>query len=236
MTGKGKFRSIKPIWRSDSEEDGPIRQSEPYLNYAERQIVLTQLTVPIDEDISSPKYYRHVCDRISQLGKHDEVKFMINSCGGNMDGLCSILDALADTEAESYAFLQGECHSAASILALHCDNISVSPYSTMMVHYVSFGSQGQGAQVRDRVQHILDFSEKLFRDTYEGFLTEDEINDAIEGKEIWLMSDEIGRRLALRAELLQEREEDTPAEPDEEESFPALSGIPIEIPSIGLTD
>ncbi len=112
------------------------------------------------------------------------------------------------SDVETHAEITGICHSAASMLALSCDNIFVSPYATMMVHYVSFGAIGQGAHVRDRVKHTLDFTEALFKDTYSGFLTDSEISEVIEGKELWMGAEEISNRLERLIEYRNKEEED----------------------------
>jgi ATP-dependent protease ClpP protease subunit len=207
---------IKSARDDDEEEDQPQR-GEQYLSYAERQVNLSQITVPIDEPIRGAKYYRQVCYRISQLSEHDSVKFIINSPGGDLDGLVSILHAMKASEVETHAEITGICHSAASMLALSCDNIFVSPYATMMVHYVSFGAIGQGAHVRDRVKHTLDFTEALFKDTYSGFLTDSEISEVIEGKELWMGAEEISKRLERLIEYRNKEEEE-----DDEEDYPVI--------------
>lgn len=218
-TNKGY--SIKSARDEDDDDDQPQR-GEQYLSYAERQVNLSQITVPIDEPIRGAKYYRQVCYRISQLSEHDSLKFIINSPGGDLDGLVSILHAMKASDVETHAEITGICHSAASMLALSCDNISVSPYATMMVHYVSFGAIGQGAHVRDRVKHTLDFTEALFKDTYSGFLTDSEISEVIEGKELWMGADEIAERLERLVEYRNKEEQDETDDPSEIR-YPVLS-------------
>ena len=71
----------------------------------------------------------------------------------------------------------------------------------MMVHYVSFGTGGKASDIKANVNHTLDFTANYFREIYQGFLTEEEINSCIEtGKEIWMQSDEIVDRLEKRQE------------------------------------
>lgn len=201
-----KYPKLNKTFKNESDEDDIIVSGQQYLEYVERSMSLNQVSVYIDEPVKHPAYYRKVADRISSLGEHDEVRLVINSPGGRLDGLVTLLDAMLQSSAKSTAVISGECHSAASILALNCDEIQVSPYASMLVHFISFGSVGKGSDVRDQVNHTLDYSEVLFRDTYSGFLSEEEMLQVIAGKEMWLSAQEIADRLQARSAFLMQAE------------------------------
>ena len=192
----------RKIITRNSEEEEESKIQELYLPFAERVVQYTQIVVPIDEGIQPPRYYRNVVERLKNLSEDDECRFSINSEGGRLDGLLSLLDAIQNTEATTVAEIIGEVHSAAGILALNCEVVQVSPYASMLVHNVQFGAAGSGSYVRDMVRHTLDFSDYLFRNTYSGFLTEKEIEEVFNGREMWLQSDEIKRRLNNKFEYL----------------------------------
>lgn len=228
---KYKVKNL-PKFKADSEDEDETQVSgfSPlFLDYTERSIRLTQLSVPIDEGFKEPKYYRKVADRIASLGANDEVRFLINSPGGRLDGLVTLLDALQQTDANSVAIISGEAHSAASILALNCNQVYVSDYSTMLVHNVSFGAVGKGSDVRDQVKHTLDFSERIFRQTYTGFLSEDEINQVLNGKEIWLVGEEIAERLENKIKYLESLEDEE--ESKEETPLPEIDTKLLDTPT-----
>lgn len=161
----------------------------------------TTIVVPIDESIKGPNYYRSVVQAIAELNEEDTVEFNINSPGGRLDGLISILSALEMSPCHSIANLSGSVCSAASMLALHCNEIKVSPYSTMMIHNISFGSTGKVSDIVGHVQHVRQTSDQLMRDTYHNFLTEDEINEVLKGQELWFNADEVVQRFTDRFEL-----------------------------------
>lgn len=182
-------------------DDHDIEFEDKYLSYSEQSKVLTAINVYLDEDIKSPRYYRAVVDKVTSLNEGDQVYYYVASIGGRMDGLISLIEANRQTDADVICIIIGECHSAASMFALSCPNISVSPSATMMVHYVSFGTGGKASDIKANVNHTLDFTANYFREIYQGFLTEEEINSCIEtGKEIWMQSDEIMDRLEKRQE------------------------------------
>ena len=196
---------------SKDDEDEDENLIEKYLGYSERNRVSSQVKIYLDEYIEGPKYYRGVFDKVISLNEEDQVIYFVSSKGGRMDGLITLIEANRQCNAEILCVIIGECHSAASMFALTCSNISVSPSATMMVHYVSFGTGGKASDIRANVNHTLEFTEEYFREVYEGFLTEDEIDICINtGKELWFKSDEIIDRLESRQKYLEEldKEED----------------------------
>jgi ATP-dependent protease ClpP protease subunit len=189
------------------QDDAETDKRELYLPFSERVVQQVRIIVPIDQQINEPSYYRSVVERMDQLSEGDEIVFRINSEGGRLDGLLSLLDAIDTTEATTIAHIQGECHSAASILALNCDNVYVSPYASMLVHFVSFGYAGKGMDVAHMVSHTLEQSNRLIVPTYKGFCTDEEIDEIIKGKQLWLGAEEIQRRLQLKLEYLSKETE-----------------------------
>jgi ATP-dependent protease ClpP protease subunit len=191
-------------YKASDSEDSEM-QAEYLLGY-KRSLSINNLSVSIDEPIREPKYYRAIAEEITNLGQHDTVQFRVNSPGGRLDGLVVLLNAIENTEADVVCFIEGECHSAASILALHCPNVIISPYASMMVHHVSYGTAGKDSDVVSMVMHNTAYCKELFMDTYQYFLSEQEIQDVLNGKEIWLRANDIKERLERRAEALNKEE------------------------------
>lgn len=187
------------------------------LGYFSSQQTSTCIVVPIDEAVKDASYYRQVVQAINNTGEGDQIQFEINSPGGDLEGLIALLTAMSKTEATKVAHINGSAHSAASMLALNCDGVYLSPYASMLVHFISFGYSGKSTDVKSFVNHIHSTSEKLFRETYELFLTEDEIQKCIDGAELWLSSEEIARRLEYKYSIInaqEEVEDESEAEPE----------------------
>lgn len=198
----------KVFSKSDSDE-----VAEPYASYTEYTQSYSKIVVDVDEEVRSAKYYRHVCNKIRELGEADEVEFNINSNGGDLQGLISLLDAINLTDATVTAYCKGSCDSAASLLTLSCHNIIVSPYCTMLVHFAEMGiSPDRMYELRNQLDHYNELCKRVFVDVYQGFLSEDEIQDVINGKQMWLQSEQIIERLEKRKvyfeQLASEEKED----------------------------
>lgn len=180
-------------------------QNNGQLGYFTKENISYEITVPIDESIKDQQYYRQVALRISELTSEDTVKFELATPGGNLDGLFSVLSALEKTEATSVAIINGQCHSAGSILALNCDMVFVSQNAYMMIHNVSFSSVGRMSDVTSHVDFVKKQTKKLVDSTYEGFLSPEEIEDVHKGVEIWLDADEIVVRLEARQKYFEDK-------------------------------
>jgi ATP-dependent protease ClpP protease subunit len=199
---------MKHYFKSKVEDDDSDEESsEQNLGYFVKSHTMYHYTVPIDTTFREPSYYRGVIQMLMNAGENDTVAFLINSPGGSLAGLLSLMEAINMTEAGTVSLITGNASSAASMFALCCDEIYVSDNATMLAHNITYGTAGKGADVLAHVQHTSKTANKLLRKTYKYFLTDSEIDDMIEGKEIYLESDEIVERLKLREEFrLKEQE------------------------------
>lgn len=207
MQSKFKFKDIVHLARNDDDDDseGASRGSQ-YLPYFESTRTDRCIKVFLDENIREPKYYRTVLQGIESLSEGDVVVLSINSYGGKLDGAIAIINAIQDTDADVHASIEGVAASAASLIALAAPSISVSPYATMMVHSATFGAFGKQSDVISHASFVDKQVRTLMHSVYKDFLTDKELEEVIMGKEMWFDSEEIVRRLELRAQLQEKRE------------------------------
>ena len=192
---KKKSIKLSPTLREDDDE---IEEhiGEQFCAYEKRTQHIHKVNVFLDGPILSARHYRMVASEAADLTENDELDFSITSGGGNMEGLIALLDIINTTQANVTAIIKGECHSAASMLAVSCPNVIVSPYAIMLVHSANLGAgRAKAYDLKQYVDHNTDFCNNLFRDVYQGFLSEDEIEEVIKGKELWMGSEEISQRL-----------------------------------------
>lgn len=197
-----------------------IIQGSESLDFNIKQEVLTRsiMSVYIDEGIKEASYYRYVSRAINELTEDDTLQFFINSPGGDFSGLSTLLSSMDYSACNTLAVIQGDCSSAASMLALSCHEIQVSPLASMLVHFVSYGSAGAASHIKAHVDHTQKVTEGVFRNIYEGFLTEEEIISCIEqDRQIWLDSEQIIQRLENRLEYFKSKAEDTENTEEDEE-------------------
>lgn len=149
----------------------------------------------LDENIREPAYYRQAFHVLRSAKEGDRINIILNNSGGRIDSAICFRNLIQETQAEVLAVLEGETHSAASMIALSCHGVHVKPYASMMIHHASFGSGGTVQNVMDHVNFTSKQTERLIRDVYSSFLSESELDEVVRNREIWLTDDEIGERL-----------------------------------------
>ena len=201
--------------RKNSELDDEEDLFPQKLAYSYTQEVRTQVTVHLNQPFMTPDYYDNVVNALDSASHEDVFIFKIASVGGAYSGLVSLVDAIENTNALVIADIVGECHSAASLFALKCDQVRVSPYAEMLCHSSRYGFAGKSADNVSHVLHKAKVTERFMKEAYEGFLTDAEVEQVLGGKELYLDSEEIVERLNARdeyrkalAEALKEAEEE----------------------------
>lgn len=165
--------------------------------------VATHYDVFLDEAIESPDNYRELIAILFNAEEGDSVNIYINSEGGELDTAIAIIEGLKHTQAHVTGVLTGACHSAASFISMYCHEMAVLDNAYSMVHTATFGSVGFTGNVKAHTDFTVRMVEKLINETYEGFLTKDEIAKVKSGVEMWFDADEIKRRMASRVKHLQ---------------------------------
>lgn len=201
-------KQTNPKFNLEDEDEG-FKPLVPQLGYFRKVQTAQCIQIAIDEEIKEASYYRQVAQAIRDTSEGDIIEFDICSPGGRLEGLQVLLSAIYSTEADTIAKINGDCSSAASMLALHCDGVVVSPFATMLVHNVSYSTgHSKNADIKNLVEHISEYSEKLFRETYQYFLTEDEIVRCLDGYQLYLNADEISERLKIKFEKMKEEQDE----------------------------
>ncbi len=155
-------------------------------------------------EIESPECYIDMFDIIRHSRYDDTVKIYLNSYGGDLFTAIQFLRVLSEAEATVVVSIEGACMSAATLIFLAADQVEITPHSSIMIHNYSSGTMGKGNEMLYQVQHERKWSEKLFTEVYEDFLTDKEVQAVLDGKDIWLDSDEVLDRMKKRAEIRKE--------------------------------
>jgi ATP-dependent protease ClpP protease subunit len=193
--------------RTRNEEEESDEQPENFLGFFEVSQSFSQVKVFLDETVREPKYYRQVLTRLDSLNEGDELEFRINTYGGNLDSTLAIVNVIKHTEANVIGYIDGVAASAGSIIALSCPTVQVAPHATMMVHSAFGGSAGILNNLANHSNFIDQQVRSLMKDTYAGFLTDEELEQVYLGREFWFNAEEIITRLERRFELQKQQYE-----------------------------
>lgn len=125
----------------------------------------------------------------------DVIKIHINSSGGDLFTAVQFMRVMAECSATIIASVEGACMSAATMIFLRANAYEISEHSMFMFHNYSGGTIGKGGEMYDELVYERKWSDKMMRDVYADFLTEDEIKAILDNKDIWMSADEVVKRL-----------------------------------------
>ena len=131
---------------------------------------------------------------IRQASSKEVIRLHLNTAGGRLDSTNMIISAMENSDAYIIGVLSGSIASAGTMLALACDEIECSIALEFMIHYFSGGTLGKGHEIKSHNQFIEKHMPMVFREYYKGFLSNKEIDDVINGKDIWLNGAEVLER------------------------------------------
>jgi len=160
----------------------------------------------LDGSIGDPSEYRELISLLFNAGDDDVFNLIINSEGGQLDTAMAIIEGLKNTPAKVTAVLVGACHSAASIISMYCDEVIVLDSAYSMVHTASFGSVGTAGNVKLHTEFTVRQVEKILAETYEGFLTKEEMAQVKAGVELWFDAEDIKQRMTKRVQFFEAKQ------------------------------
>jgi ATP-dependent protease ClpP protease subunit len=149
----------------------------------------------ITDKIAEPARYLDMINIIKTAEAHDTIFIYLNTPGGNLSTTVQIMSAMNQCQGTIITSIEGEVCSAGTLIFLSGHKYIVNANSTFMIHNYSHMVDGKGNEVNTQVKYSEAYFKKLANDIYGGFLTKSEINDVLNGKDMWMESEEIIKRL-----------------------------------------
>lgn len=97
---------------------------------------VTTVTAYIQSEIYEPEVYNELCYTLENTDAK-VVRLVMNNGGGMMDSMLSIIDSINKSNATVVAVLSGTVASAATMIALECDEVEVAKHTSWLTHYYS---------------------------------------------------------------------------------------------------
>ena len=164
-------------------------------------------------EIKKSEEYIDWFDIIRNASSKDVVNIHINCYGGDLFTAIQMMRVLGECEGSVITSVEGACMSAATMIFLCADGFEVSNHSMFMFHNYSGGTIGKGGEMYDNIVHERKWSEKLLREIYANFLTEEEIGLILNNKDIWMDGEEVIKRLESKKEKVNQIEEESKPKP-----------------------
>ena len=188
----------KNIRNADDDDDDKIVGSLKMFNDTK---IINDVDAYLDEPIRQVHYYRDLLQYMRRMEEGDKLTIWITSPGGYMDSATAINQAMRTTKGQTTVICDAYNASAATFIALAAPQLIVQEGSTWMLHSASFGASGKSDNVYSKVKFFNEEIYKELKQIYSGFLTDEEFDQMIDGKDFYMNYDEIIRRLEIRSSL-----------------------------------
>ena len=131
-----------------------------------------------DEPVSADQVYKELENFGNDI---DTINLYINSPGGSVTEGCAIYSALKRHKAVKNVYIDGQCSSIASVIAMAGDKIAMSPVATMMIHNPITALAGDAIELR-KTAAILDIMKETIINAYvtKSHLSREEISNLMD--------------------------------------------------------
>lgn len=159
------------------------------------QRVATEFHVRLARPITEVDDFDDEFQMLASAGDNDLIRFDIVTPGGSMDTAHMLCRAIHRTAAHTVAYIGPTCASAGTAIALACEEWEIDEMSSFMIHTGSYGYVGMAPHVKANVEHNDKMMDRFVRSTYAGFLSEEEIERVLDGREMYFEGEELANRL-----------------------------------------
>jgi ATP-dependent protease ClpP protease subunit len=193
----GGIRGGGRVRRGD--EDGYYSLTNPFEVSVHRSHAM-KFNVYLFGTIKEAAQFIPAIEVLQAAGEDDEVHVHLSTPGGSMDATDTFLSAMHQCEGRVVVHASGGCHSCGSIILMHANEFTLSEDFNMLVHNGSLGGYDDLNKFAAHAKHGVEYMMKVMRRTYEGFLTPEELQAMIDGKDFWMDGKEFMERHGRRME------------------------------------
>lgn len=167
----------------------------------------TEIDFYMPAEIDGIEEYIDFLRAVTDARTNDEVTIHINCYGGDITTAFNIIDVLATSQANIHISVEGNCCSAATMIALVGDTWDIMPHSFFMCHAYSSFRFGKRQELNASSEFDKVWLDKSIREIYKGFLTEDELERLMKGEDFYFTAEEVVTRLNNYKKTEVERQE-----------------------------
>lgn len=153
-----------------------------------------RIDVFLTTDIETPNNYDELCYELDNATSDTVVTIHLNTYGGVLDAAKRVHNAMKRSDAHVIVKCSGSVISAGTIIAMAADELIMEPFVSFMIHYYSGGNVGKGHELKAAQTFTDKDLPEYYKFVYNKFLTEDEITSVVDGKDLWMGSEEVAER------------------------------------------
>lgn len=199
QTVMNRIESFKSIIPGLTEEDAQF-DKENLVSYGKQTKSVYHLW--LIDDIGEARGFLKWFDVLQNASEDDLVVIHINCWGGELMTAIQIVTQIKLCQAQVVCQIESACCSAATMVALACDGMICYPHGYMMIHTSSGCSFGKQSDIKKEEEFFNPWLEDFFNEIYKNFLTKKEIQNVLDGHDMWLRADEVVERFKKKVDII----------------------------------
>lgn len=165
-------------------------------------------------EIMEPTLYVDQFNTIRHAQEEDTIRIILNTRGGVLATALQFIRVMGESKAHIITSIEGDCMSAGTMIFLAGHEFEIAAHSSIMIHNYNGGMAGKAHEIHSQSDFQKVWANDLLNDIYDQFLTKEEINLVLSGKDLYLTTNEA----AVRCEKLLKYREDLRTLIEEDES------------------
>jgi ATP-dependent protease ClpP protease subunit len=158
-----------------------------------------------------PIHYIDQFNTIRHAQEEDTVRIILNTRGGVLATALQFIRVMGESKAHIITSIEGDCMSAGTMIFLAGHEFEIAAHSSIMIHNYTGGIIGKAHEIHSQSDFQKQWATDFYNDIYDQFLTKEEIDLVLSGKDLYMTTNEAALRcdklLTYReelAELIQE--------------------------------
>lgn len=173
----------------------PLQLNQPR-RVVSRSYVNTEYKIRIARPITEIDDFDEEIAALEEAEENSFVYMQVSSPGGSLETCDFICNRMDECRAPIIAEIGFLAASAASAIVLKADDWVVKDSSVMMVHAASYSpGYGRECEIRTSVTHTERINREWVERTYQGFLSNEQLAQVLDGKDIYLYADDLREML-----------------------------------------
>lgn len=164
---------------------------------------------------------------------NDTVHIYLNSPGGSIFTTMQVINSIRDCQGMVITQADGDVSSAASLIFFSASSMYVSDFSTFLIHNGDMMLRGKHSDTLMQATAMKNTVEKLFRSVYYPFLSTEEIDSVLAGRDIHLESEQVCERIK---KVLEKEEHENTIQQQTEEDAERTKKVPRKKKSTGRSN
>lgn len=189
------------LFNEANSEDLGLEQFEPVLSEDTSLFYLDRVDAPLyrlfmEDFIPGRPGIHKVHNHLLEAPSNAQLELRISSNGGSVDEGARLISLMENHFPDrTVGYLESKGYSMGAILFSYCDTRIIYPTSNLMYHNYSAFLMGKGGEIKDRTENTQDRMASIMKPILDqGFITEDENQRMLDGKDIWLTADDLCQR------------------------------------------